>query len=142
MNDLKEWVAVENDVVVHGPFQAPQEYIDFYTDEVVDREDRETPYWYNENVEFVDVTDIDPSPAAGWTRYLTRDNKNEFVAPVPTQEETDAQAAEEAARVQRESDIARVKELRAKVGPGKPPLSQDEQNELNLIVASLQLNAF
>lgn len=66
MSDLKTWVAVESNLVVHGPFQAPQEYIDSYTEQVVDRTDRVTPEWYNEHVIFVDVTALDPSPVTGW----------------------------------------------------------------------------
>jgi hypothetical protein len=66
MSDLKNWIAVENNQVVHGSFQATQEYIDTYDDQVVERQDRTTPPWYHNGVVFVDVTGTDPLPATGW----------------------------------------------------------------------------
>lgn len=67
----KHWVAVENNIVVHSGFQAPQSYVDNYTELVVDREDRQTPPWYNANVRFVDVTDLNPRPVTGWYKTPT-----------------------------------------------------------------------
>lgn len=71
MSDLRQWVAAENNVVVHGPFQATQEYITDYESAVVAADGRETPYWYNANVVFVDVTDLNPTPAFGWFKSGT-----------------------------------------------------------------------
>jgi hypothetical protein len=56
--------------------------------------------------------------------------------PEPTQEELDAAATIEAERTQRQTEDARITALRAKVGPGKPGLTQADRDELNLIMLS------
>jgi hypothetical protein len=66
MNEIKKWAAVENGLVVHGDFDASQEYIDSFVEQIVDRVDRTTPPWYNENITFVDVTEIEPRPTTNW----------------------------------------------------------------------------
>lgn len=68
MTELRQWAAVDGTVIVHGGFDAPQEYVDDYVDRVVDRADLTTPPWWHEGVEFLDVTGMTPRPMVGWFR--------------------------------------------------------------------------
>lgn len=84
----------------------------------------------------VDVTDKDVNIG-----YIQQSNGS-FKAPVPpppTQEQLDAIAAAEAETAQREADTTRLAELRKKVGPLNPGLTQDERDELNVLMLSQQL---
>lgn len=71
MSELKKWIAVKNNVVVHGGWQGPQSLIDNFEDRVVNAENTTTPSWYDETVEFIDVTDLDPLPVTGWYRDVS-----------------------------------------------------------------------
>lgn len=135
MSDLKQWAAVENDVVVHGGFDAPQEYIDDYTAEVVDRSDRVTPDWYHAGVEFVDVTGLDPRPTTGWTRGADGQWSPPVVPPPPplTPEEIAAQEAAAAAEAQRVADDAFLATLVEKLRAGGA-LTQDERDRKDVIM--------
>lgn len=68
MADLRFWVAMDADGMAVASFQASQQYVDAYDEQVAGREDRVTPPWYAEGVTFVDVTDRDPRPSDGWHR--------------------------------------------------------------------------
>lgn len=59
-----KWAAVKGGVVVHSHFDATQEVIDRAVEALANSE--VTPEWYDADVEFVDVSGVDPRPTIGF----------------------------------------------------------------------------
>lgn len=125
MSESKNFAVVDSNGVVVNVIVADQEFIDSLPDLVADPTLDTTNF---NGAKFYDISNKNVS--VGYTR-----NSNGSYSPkVPTEEEINAEQAASDLIAQIASDKARLIELRAKVGPGNPGLTQDERDELNVIM--------
>lgn len=117
---MRKWAVVNAaGEVVHG-FDAEQEFIEEFTERIVERDDVTTPDWWDDGIEFHDVTDLEVRPTLGF-----KHNRGRFTAPPPPPPPPPPTPEEQ----ERAADRQFVSEMRTKLRKGGE-LTQQERDRM------------